>query len=139
MGREKCITLSRFTNDEMDHNYTPLGPASPDGVDWTLDIPDSDHVRFFRSIQWHSTLLGPIQSWKTALRLYVYQVFADNRPSCLYWCVQITFVKKVITQSNVIARGPDKVAIYNEGFAGASEGAHPFLMGHTFRETVSRL
>jgi hypothetical protein len=43
----------------------------------------------------------------------------------------------VVCQSNVIARGPDKVAIYNEGFAETAGDAHPFLMGHTFRETVS--
>jgi hypothetical protein len=91
MGRKKCIqTLPPFTNDEMENenDYRPVGPASPDGADWTLDIPDTDHVRFFRSIPWHYSLLGPLPSWKTALRLYVYQLFADNRPSCLYWCVQ---------------------------------------------------
>jgi hypothetical protein len=73
-------------------NDRPLGPASPDGVDWTLDIPNTDHVRFFRSIQWHYTLLGPIEAWGTALRIYTYQVFADNRPSCVYWCVQTMLV-----------------------------------------------
>ncbi|KAI4718477.1 putative histidine kinase HHK15p [Aureobasidium sp. EXF-10727] len=104
----------------MDRNDTPVGPASPDGVDWTLDIPDTDHVRFFRSIQWHDTLLGPVQSWGMALRLYTYQVFADKRPSCVYW-------------------GPEKVAVYNEGFAEAAERAHPFLMGHTFAEAFPEI
>lgn len=78
---------SHPTGDEMTMDLTPLGPASPDGVDWTLDIPDSDHVRFFRSTEWHRTLLGPLQFWGTALRLYTYQIFADKRPSCLYWYV----------------------------------------------------
>lgn len=75
-------------------NDTPLGPASPDGVDWTLDIPETDHVRFFRSVQWHGTLLGPLQSWGTALRLYTYQVLADKRPSCVYWYVQTSVLIK---------------------------------------------
>jgi signal transduction histidine kinase len=39
----------------------------------------------------------------------------------------------------VIARGPDKVAIYNEGFAETSGKAHPFLMGHTFNETFPEI
>lgn len=39
----------------------------------------------------------------------------------------------------MITRGPDKVAIYNEGFAEASGKAHPFLMGHTFRETYPEI
>lgn len=69
----------------MDINNIPLGPASPDGVDWTEDIPDSPHVRFFRSIPWHHSPLGPVESWCTTLRLYTYQVFADNRPGCIYW------------------------------------------------------
>jgi hypothetical protein len=93
MGRDNCIQIPSFNDDDMDNeNDRPLGPASPDGVDWTLDIPDTDHVRFFRSIQWHYTLLGPIEAWGTALRIYTYQVFADSRPSCVYWCVQTALV-----------------------------------------------
>lgn len=72
----------------MDRHDSPLGLPSPDGIDWTKDIPDTDHVQLFRSTQWESSLLGPLESWGTALRLYTYQVFADKRPSCVYWCVQ---------------------------------------------------
>ncbi|KAG9566854.1 putative histidine kinase-like protein M3YPp, partial [Aureobasidium melanogenum] len=104
----------------MDRHDSPLGLATPDGVDWTQDIPDTDHVRFFRSTQWEYSLLGPVQSWGTALRLYTYQVFADKRPSCVYW-------------------GPQQVAIYNEGFAIAADGAHPFLMAHTFAEAFPEI
>lgn len=38
-----------------------------------------------------------------------------------------------------IIRGPEKVAIYNEGFAEAADGAHPFLMGHTFAEAFPEI
>jgi signal transduction histidine kinase len=44
-----------------------------------------------------------------------------------------------ISQSNVIARGPDKVAIYNEGFAETAGKSHPFLMGHTFAQTYPEI
>lgn len=47
-------------------------------------------------------------------------VFADSRGACLYW-------------------GPDRIAIYNEGFAVSCEGAHPFLMGHGFAEAFPEL
>jgi len=47
-------------------------------------------------------------------------VFADSRGACLYW-------------------GPDRIAIYNEGFAVTAEGAHPFLMGHGFAEAFPEL
>lgn len=39
----------------------------------------------------------------------------------------------------MITRGPEKVAIYNEGFVEASGKAHPFLMGHTFNETYPEI
>ncbi|THX91801.1 putative histidine kinase HHK15p [Aureobasidium pullulans] len=104
----------------MDMNKAPLGPASPDGVDWTQDIPDSDHVRFFRSTPFHYSQLGPFESWSTTLRLYTYQLFADNRPGCIYW-------------------GPEKVAIYNEAFVEPAGGSHPFLMGHTFAEVYPEI
>ena len=39
----------------------------------------------------------------------------------------------------MITRGPEKVAIYNEGFAESSGKAHPFLMGHTFNETYPEI
>jgi signal transduction histidine kinase len=45
----------------------------------------------------------------------------------------------MMSRPNVITRGPDKVAIYNEGFAESSGKAHPFLMGHTFRETYPEI
>ncbi|KAG9626916.1 putative histidine kinase-like protein M3YPp, partial [Aureobasidium melanogenum] len=104
----------------MDRHDSPLGLATPGGVDWTQDIPDTDHVRLFRATKWEYSLLGPVQSWGTALRLYTYQVFADKRPSCVYW-------------------GPQQVAIYNEGFAIAADGAHPFLMAHTFAEAFPEI
>ncbi|KAG9848601.1 putative histidine kinase-like protein M3YPp, partial [Aureobasidium melanogenum] len=104
----------------MDRHDSPLGLATPGGVDWTQDIPDTDHVRLFRATKWEYSLLGPVQSWGTALRLYTYQVFADKRPSCVYW-------------------GSQQVAIYNEGFAIAADGAHPFLMAHTFAEAFPEI
>lgn len=47
-------------------------------------------------------------------------IFADSRGACLYW-------------------GPERIAIYNEGFAVSCEGAHPFLMGHGFAEAFPEL
>jgi PAS domain-containing protein len=45
----------------------------------------------------------------------------------------------MMSRPNVITRGPDKVAIYNEGFAESSGKAHPFLMGHTFIEAYPEI
>jgi hypothetical protein len=60
-------------------------PIDNNPADWTLDLPDTDHVRFFRSRDWPSTALGPLETWASALRLHTYTLFADTRPACLYW------------------------------------------------------
>lgn len=81
--------------------------------DWTDDIADGDHVRFFKSIDWAATPLGPLEQWSLPLRLFTHQALADSRPVVLYW-------------------GPRKVAVYNEAFVPLAGKAHPSLMGSPF-------
>jgi hypothetical protein len=63
-------------------------PSQPSSWDWTSVLPDTDHVRFFRSWDWGSTRLGPLQDFSPTLRQAVYQVLADSRPACLYWYLE---------------------------------------------------
>jgi hypothetical protein len=58
--------------------------------DWTLALPDTEHVRFLKSIDWAKTRVGPIAEWTGALRQATYQVIADSRPATLYWYVLLT-------------------------------------------------
>lgn len=60
-------------------------PLSPRPFDWTLELPDSQHAEFFKTTDWASTPLGPLESWGLALRLHTLTTFADSRPACLYW------------------------------------------------------
>jgi hypothetical protein len=53
--------------------------------DWTETLPPTDHVRFFKSVDWAQTALGPAQQWGTALRMYTHMVMSDSRPATLYW------------------------------------------------------
>ncbi|KAK6596286.1 hypothetical protein QC760_006210 [Botrytis cinerea] len=85
----------------------------PNPADWTSDLPDSDHVQFFKNTNWAATHLGPLESWGLALRLHTFTTFADSRPACLYW-------------------GPERVAIYNQNFIQMSGKTHPALMGKPF-------
>jgi PAS domain S-box-containing protein len=87
---------------------------------WTDCIPKTEHNALFLDYDFATTPLGPKSEWSPVLRAYVTMIFADSRGACLYW-------------------GPDKTAIYNEGFAVSCEGAHPFLMGHTFAEAFPEL
>lgn len=92
----------------------PSPPSSPlDGADWTCNIPDSEHVRFFRSTDWAATELGPLSTWSLALRIHIFMLFSDSKPACLYW-------------------GPRRIAIYNEAFVPLAGKAHPILMTSPF-------
>jgi hypothetical protein len=81
-------TQNGITQAQAPPPPTPPGPA--DHVtnvpwDWTDALPNNDHVRFLKSINWGDTLLGPIHAWSLTLRQAVYQVIADSRPATLYW------------------------------------------------------
>lgn len=94
----------------------PEPPASPQQHhNWTDDLPDTDHVRFFKETDWANSKLGPIEGWSSTLRLLTRMVFADSRSACLWW-------------------GPDMVAIYNETYKYRAGIYHPKLMGSAFRD-----
>ena len=83
--------------------------------DWHASLPDSDHVRVFRSRDWLTSQLGPLSTWTLELRLYTLQAFADVRPLCIWW-------------------GPSKIAVYNEAYIPLAGGTHPTLMGSAFAD-----
>ncbi|KAF1913763.1 hypothetical protein BDU57DRAFT_558724 [Ampelomyces quisqualis] len=95
----------------------PPGPCtnreSDTARDWTAALPQTDHVRFFKSVDWAKTALGPTRQWGTALRMYTAMVMSDSRAATLYW-------------------GPDRIAVYNASFVPLAAGAHPLLMGQSF-------
>ncbi|KAF5872318.1 putative histidine kinase m3ypp protein [Botrytis fragariae] len=100
------------TTAEVLYSSTIPSPI-PKPADWTSDLPNSEHVQFFKNTNWAATQLGPLESWSLALRLHTFTTFADSRPACLYW-------------------GPERVAIYNENFIEMSGKTHPALMGTPF-------
>lgn len=81
-------------------------------VDWTLQIPESEHNRFLINTRWDKTALGPMSSWPLVLQLMVLKMLNDPRPANLYW-------------------GPDRIAIYNQQFAVMAHSRHPAMMGAT--------
>ena len=85
--------------------------------DWTADLPQTDHIRFFRNTDWSKTSLGPLEDWHATLRTFTTFVLADSRPACLWW-------------------GPTShlTAIYNAHYAPLAGVLHPRLMGATFME-----
>lgn len=59
--------------------------TATDCDDWTSDLPDTDHVRFFRETDWSRSKLGALKGWSTTLRLFTRLLFADSRAACLWW------------------------------------------------------
>ncbi|RDW80980.1 hypothetical protein BP5796_05678 [Coleophoma crateriformis] len=90
-------------------------PSPLESRGWSADLPATAHVEFFRSRNWDDNLLGPLEQWGLALRIHMHTLFADSRPSCIYW-------------------GARRVAIYNEAFVPLAGATHPRLMGIAFRD-----
>lgn len=87
---------------------------------WTETIPRTDHNLLFLNCYYGSTMLGPLQDWNFALRMYASLVFADTRPACVYW-------------------GADRIAFYNDKFGINCGGVHPYLMGRSFADAFPEL
>ncbi|KAF1937639.1 hypothetical protein EJ02DRAFT_458538 [Clathrospora elynae] len=109
---------SQMPTPPEDEHDACLSVSSDDyDDDWTAALPQSDHVRFFRSTDWSRTSLGPLKSWSATLRLFVSYVLADSKAVCLWWG----------TTENL-------TAVYNESYAPLAADAHPKLMGSLFQE-----
>ena len=93
-----------------------VAPSSMTTADdnWTAQLPQTEHVRFFCTTDWARTELGPLEGWSATLRLFAGFVLADSRAACLWW-------------------GPNLTAIYNEAYAPLAAQLHPMLMGSTFQ------
>lgn len=106
--------------------------------DWTEDLPQTDHVRFFRATEWSKSKLGPLSTWPPTLRLFTRFVLADSRAACLWWYVGRRLVNMQLTMTD-FDRGKDLVAVYNEHYAPLACKAHPKLMGSTFQQGYPEL
>ena len=83
------VTIIHFyPSKNHDQEQTSLhGPKDDDDdlPDWTLDLPDTTHVRFFRERDWARSRLGALRGWNHTLKLFTRMVFVDSRAACLWW------------------------------------------------------
>lgn len=63
----------------------PKDDYDSDRPDWTLDLPETEHVRFFCERDWARSRLGPLKGWDHTLKLFTRMLFADSRAACLWW------------------------------------------------------
>ncbi|KAF6225924.1 hypothetical protein HO173_012696 [Letharia columbiana] len=79
---------------------------------WVDDLPISEHVQFFKSTDWSSTALGPLDTWSGCLRQMTRLLMSDSRGACIFW-------------------GPQRAVLYNEAYIAVASRKHPGLMGAT--------
>jgi hypothetical protein len=80
------LTRSDGHHSDASNNNNSSTVHNTNGTwDWTKVLPDTEHIRLFKSVDWSSTRLGSLQSWDSTLRSATFQVLADTRPACLYW------------------------------------------------------
>jgi hypothetical protein len=70
------------------------------------------HLQLFRSIDWSSAPLGPIEAWSSELRLLCNIVTADVNPAVLFW-------------------EPESVMIYNKPYVKFLGEKHPSALGQS--------
>jgi PAS domain S-box-containing protein len=75
----------------------------------------SDYVAWFRAFDWSQTGLGPMSAWNDKIRASVNFLLADPRAAAMFW-------------------GPQRIMLYNEGYAGLLAGKHPTAMGKRLKE-----
>lgn len=95
----------RSPAEEMD----PISNHGP--LDYTQDPlcgNMSEHILYFRSIDWSSTPLGPMVSWSPSLRCVVNMILNDNRHAVLFW-------------------GDEATMIYNEAYIELLGRMHPCM------------
>ncbi|CAI6342165.1 unnamed protein product [Periconia digitata] len=84
------IFESQFTPTASSKATLTHGP-----FDYTLDPPPStisDHIKYFRSVAWEKTPLGPMQDWCPQLRCMVNMIMNDSYPAVLFWGQEVTMI-----------------------------------------------
>jgi hypothetical protein len=112
-----CCSLMQMLTPPPDDGVDSSVSMTLDAHDWAATLPQTDHVRFFRTTDWARTRLGPLKSWSPTLQLFASYVLSDSRPACLWW-----------GEINSLT------AIYNESYALLAASIHPKLMGSVFQD-----
>jgi len=83
-------------------------PTQFEQGDWSSILPDTEHVRFFRSVDWGKSSLGPLESWGSGLRVHTATCLADSRPGAIYWYESQQTDDAIVQNSmtNYILQGP---------------------------------
>ncbi|KAF2027286.1 putative histidine kinase HHK11p [Setomelanomma holmii] len=123
-GRAPLVPPSSTITESSCPGQDTLSPRPKHGpYDLTsLEPPQrllSEHMEFFRNVDWAKTPLGPMTAWPPELRIAVNVCLNDLQPCVLFW-------------------GPDFVMIYNEPYIQLLGVMHPTAMGASARVVASQ-
>lgn len=68
-----------------------------------------------RAFDWSATSLGPVEAWPQSLRTVVGITLGSRQPMLIVW-------------------GPDRITLYNDGYAAMCGQRHPQALGRPFRD-----
>ena len=54
---------------------------------WVNQLPTSEHIQFFKSVDWSATALGPLETWSDSLRQMTRLLMSDSRAAALFWYI----------------------------------------------------
>jgi len=90
-----------------------MSPAVP-GMSFRASTGGGETGRLIRAKDWSATAVGPIDGWPRSLKNYLSAILELPTPAIIFW-------------------GPDRVQIYNDGYAVIMGPRHPDYLGATFR------
>ena len=94
----------------------PLDQESlPPGVSYHVSADIGVVDQLMNAKDWHSTSLGPRESWPVSLKNYIQMIKELSTPAIIFW-------------------GPDRVQFYNDGYSVIMGPRHPKYFGSTYRE-----
>ncbi|KAF2832545.1 putative histidine kinase HHK11p [Ophiobolus disseminans] len=121
-GRPPTLPPTALPHDTTVEQTVRPSPTTHGPFDLTFPYPPdsilSDHVKYFRSIDWAKTPLGSIDAWPPELRNIVNMCLNDINPCVLFWGDNVTMV-------------------YNEAYIQLIGAMHPAAMGKSARQVAS--
>lgn len=101
--------------------YSPSPESKYGPYDYTFQPPlgatISEHINYFREVDWSQTPLGPMTSWSSELRSTINMTLNDSYPAILFW-------------------GDEAIMVYNEAYIQILGSTHP-CMGKSARTYAS--
>ncbi len=83
-SQKDSLGLDNASMDSRAHEEKEK-PRSRIRPTWVDDLPASEHIQLFKSLDWSATALGPLATWSDCLRQMTRLLMSDCRAASMYW------------------------------------------------------